>query len=34
VARALDGAGEESARKEIEAALSAVTWQVDEEARR
>ena len=34
VARALDGAGEESARKEIEAALNAVTWQVDDEARR
>ena len=28
------GAGEETARKEIEAALTAVTWQVDEEARR
>lgn len=27
-------AGEETARKEIEAALNAVTWQVDEEARR
>lgn len=27
-------AGEETARKEIEAALRAVTWQVDEEARR
>jgi lysophospholipid acyltransferase (LPLAT)-like uncharacterized protein len=34
VPRDIDGAGEESARKEIEAALSAVTWQVDEEARR
>lgn len=29
-----DAAGEETARKEIEAALRAVTWQVDEEARR
>jgi hypothetical protein len=28
------GAGEETARKQIEAALTAVTWQVDEEARR
>ena len=28
------GAGEETARKEIEAALTAITWQVDEEARR
>ena len=34
VPRDLDGAGEETARKEIEAALRAVTWQVDEEARR
>jgi hypothetical protein len=34
VPRELDGAGEETARKEIEAALRAVTWQVDEEARR
>ena len=32
--RDMDGAGEETARKEIEAALNAVTWQVDEEARR
>jgi lysophospholipid acyltransferase (LPLAT)-like uncharacterized protein len=29
-----DAAGEETARKEIEAALNAVTWQVDEETRR
>src|SRR5229473_3158197 len=34
VPRDLDGAGEETARKEIEAALRAITWQVDEEARR
>jgi hypothetical protein len=34
VPRDIDGAGEETARKEIEAALNAVTWQVDEEARR
>jgi len=34
VPRDIDGAGEETTRKEIEAALSAVTWQVDEEARR
>jgi lysophospholipid acyltransferase (LPLAT)-like uncharacterized protein len=34
VPRDLDPAGQESARKEIEAALSALTWQVDEEARR
>jgi len=34
VPRDLDAAGEETARKEIEAALNAVTWQVDEEARR
>jgi len=34
VPRDLDAAGEERARKEIEAALHAVTWQVDEEARR
>lgn len=32
--RDINGAGEETARKEIEAALNAVTWQVDEEARR
>jgi lysophospholipid acyltransferase (LPLAT)-like uncharacterized protein len=32
--RDIDGAGEETARKEIEAALNAVTWRVDEEARR
>jgi len=34
VPRDIDEAGEETARKEIEAALNAVTWQVDEEARR
>lgn len=34
VLRDIDAAGEETARKEIEAALNAVTWQVDEEARR
>jgi lysophospholipid acyltransferase (LPLAT)-like uncharacterized protein len=34
VPRDIDGAGEETTRKEIEAALHAVTWQVDEEARR
>ena len=34
VRRDIDAAGEETARKEIEAALNAVTWQVDEEARR
>jgi len=34
VPRDIDGAGEETTRKEIEAALSAVTWQADEEARR
>ena len=34
VPRDLDAAGEESARKEIEAALRALSWQVDEEARR
>lgn len=34
VPRDIDAAGEEIARKEIEAALNAVTWQVDEEARR
>jgi hypothetical protein len=34
VPRTGDAAGEETARKEIEAALNAVTWQVDEEARR
>jgi lysophospholipid acyltransferase (LPLAT)-like uncharacterized protein len=33
VARKGDAAGEETARKEIEAALNAVTWQVDDEAR-
>jgi hypothetical protein len=34
VPRDIEAAGEETARKEIEAALTAVTWQVDEEARR
>lgn len=34
VARDVDAAGEDTARKEIEAALRAVSWQVDEEARR
>ncbi|MDO8475106.1 MAG: DUF374 domain-containing protein [Candidatus Rokubacteria bacterium] len=34
VPRDIDAAGEATARKEIEAALNAVTWQVDEEARR
>ena len=34
VPRDIDAAGEETARKEIETALTAVTWQVDEEARR
>ena len=34
VPRDIDAAGEETARKEIEAALNTVTWQVDEEARR
>ena len=34
VPRTSDEAGDETARKEIEAALNAVTWQVDEEARR
>jgi len=34
VPRSLDAAAEESARKEIEAALRAITWQTDEEARR
>jgi lysophospholipid acyltransferase (LPLAT)-like uncharacterized protein len=34
VPRDIDPAGEEMARKEIEAALSALQWQVDEEARR
>ena len=33
VARELDGAAEEAARKEIEAALRALTWRVDAEAR-
>jgi lysophospholipid acyltransferase (LPLAT)-like uncharacterized protein len=34
VSRDVDAAAEEAAREEIEAALNAVTWQVDEEARR
>ena len=34
VPRDLDAAGEESVRTEIEAALRALSWQVDEEARR
>lgn len=34
VARAADRAGEEAARKEVEAALRGLSWQVDEEARR
>jgi lysophospholipid acyltransferase (LPLAT)-like uncharacterized protein len=34
VPRDLDGAAQETVRKDIEAALHAVTWQVDEEARR
>ena len=34
VAREADASGEEAARKDIEAALRALTWQVDEEARR
>lgn len=34
VPRDIDAVGEKTARKEIEAALNAVTWQVDEEARR
>jgi lysophospholipid acyltransferase (LPLAT)-like uncharacterized protein len=34
VPRGIDAAGEATVRKEIEAALNAVTWQVDEEARR
>jgi lysophospholipid acyltransferase (LPLAT)-like uncharacterized protein len=34
VPRDVDVAGEESARKEIETALRALSWQVDEEARR
>ena len=34
VPRDLDAAGEESMRKEIETALRALSWQVDEEARR
>lgn len=34
VARTADRAGEEAARKEVEAALRGLSWQVDEEARR
>lgn len=34
LSRGVGAAGEETAREEIEAALRAVTWQVDEEARR
>jgi lysophospholipid acyltransferase (LPLAT)-like uncharacterized protein len=34
VPRDIDAAGEATVRKEIEAALNTVTWQVDEEARR
>jgi len=34
VARAADRAGAEAARKEVEAALRGLSWQVDEEARR
>jgi lysophospholipid acyltransferase (LPLAT)-like uncharacterized protein len=34
VPRAADRAGEEAARKEVEAALRGLCWQVDEEARR
>lgn len=34
VPRDVDAAGEESVRKEIETALRALSWQVDEEARR
>ena len=34
VSRAVDRAGEEAARKEVEAALRGLSWQVDEEARR
>jgi lysophospholipid acyltransferase (LPLAT)-like uncharacterized protein len=34
VGRAADRAGEEAARKEVEAALHGLSWQVDEEARR
>jgi len=33
VARTADGAAEEAARKEVEAALRGLSWQVDEEAR-
>ena len=34
VSRAADRAGEEAARKEVEAALRGLSWQVDEEVRR
>ena len=34
VSRAADRAGEEAARKEVEATLRGLSWQVDEEARR
>ena len=34
VSRTADGAAEEAARKEVEAALRGLSWQVDEEARR
>jgi lysophospholipid acyltransferase (LPLAT)-like uncharacterized protein len=34
VSRAADRAGEEAARKEVEAALRGLSWRVDEEARR
>jgi hypothetical protein len=34
VSRAVDRAGEEAARKEVEAVLRGLSWQVDEEARR
>jgi lysophospholipid acyltransferase (LPLAT)-like uncharacterized protein len=34
VSRAADRAGEEAARKEVEAALRGLSWKVDEEARR
>lgn len=34
VSRAADPAGEEAARKDVEAALRGLSWQVDEEARR
>jgi hypothetical protein len=34
IARGADRAGEEAARKEVEAALHILSWRVDEEARR